>query len=103
MGQDWLVGAGGAELVLNGHEHDYERFAPVDSSGTADPARGVTEIIVGTGGAELRDFGQTDPRSVVRIGRTYGVISVALMPSGWTTQFIATDGGVLDSSSGTCQ
>ena len=47
----------GADLVLNGHDHDYERFAPQDPTGRADPDRGITEIVVGTGGGEMRDFG----------------------------------------------
>ena len=42
-----------ADLVINGHDHDYERFAPQTPSGTADPARGIREIVVGTGGAKL--------------------------------------------------
>ncbi len=43
----------GVEIVLSGHEHVYERFAPQQADGTADPARGVREFVVGTGGAEL--------------------------------------------------
>ena len=51
----------GAELVLAGHDHHYERFAPQDGSGQADAAHGVREIIVGTGGAELHE--RRAPRS----------------------------------------
>ena len=47
---------GRRRLVINGHEHDYERFAPQDPDGLADPAKGIREIVVGTGGAELRPF-----------------------------------------------
>ena len=46
--------AAGADLVINGHDHDYERFAPQDSEGHEDTARGIREFVVGTGGAELR-------------------------------------------------
>src|SRR5204863_673578 len=49
----------GAELVLSGHDHDYERFAPQNASGQADPSFGVREIVVGTGGAALSGFGTT--------------------------------------------
>ena len=55
----------GADLVLNGHEHDYERFAPQDPAGNADPARGLTEIVAGTGGAALRSFGPALPNDIV--------------------------------------
>ena len=62
-GDDGVVGplwdalyAAGADLVLDGHDHDYERFAPQDPDGRADAARGITEIVAGTGGAELEAF-----------------------------------------------
>jgi acid phosphatase type 7 len=45
-----------ATLVLNGHEHQYERFAPQDPNGNLDTARGVVEFVVGTGGRDLEDF-----------------------------------------------
>ena len=48
----------GADVVLNGHDHDYERFAPQNPSGQADPTQGISEFVVGTGGAELRRFPQ---------------------------------------------
>jgi len=46
-----------AELILNGHDHDYERFAPQDPGGNADPKRGIREFVVGTGGKNHREFG----------------------------------------------
>jgi len=46
-----------AEIVLSGHEHNYERFAPQDPSGTADAARGIRQFVVGTGGAPHYGFG----------------------------------------------
>jgi hypothetical protein len=94
--------AAGAELVLNGHEHDYERFAPQDPAGKADAARGITEVIAGTGGAVLRDFAQTAPNSVVRQAFTYGVLSITLQPDGYDARFISTDGSFSDAFSGTC-
>jgi hypothetical protein len=56
----------GAELIVNGHDHDYERFAPQAPNGVADPARGIREFVVGTGGKSLRGFGSVDPNSEVR-------------------------------------
>jgi 3',5'-cyclic AMP phosphodiesterase CpdA len=96
------LAAAGAELVLNGHEHDYERFAPQAPDGTPDPARGITEIVVGTGGGDPRGFRRTVANSLVRADHLYGVISVTLLPHGWTTTFTSTDGSFSDSSSGTC-
>ncbi len=48
--------AANADVVVNGHDHNYERFAPQSPSGAADPARGIREFVVGTGGAGLRPF-----------------------------------------------
>jgi alkaline phosphatase len=94
--------AAGADLVLNGHEHDYERFAPQDPAGRADPDRGITQLIVGTGGAELRGFGDPVANSRVRASLAHGVISVTLQPSGWAFRFDSTDGSFTDQGAGTC-
>ncbi|MGE0551127.1 MAG: metallophosphoesterase [Kofleriaceae bacterium] len=68
-----------AELVLAGHDHDYERFKPLDDQGAVDPSRGITQIIVGTGGRELRDFEGSKPAiTEVRNGETYGVLHLRL-------------------------
>lgn len=91
-----------AELVLNGHEHDYERFAPQDAGGAADPTGGITEIIAGTGGGDLKPFERTASNSLVRIADTYGILELRLRRSGWSYRFLATDGRVLDQGDGTC-
>jgi acid phosphatase type 7 len=65
--------AAGAEVILNGHDHDYERFAPQTSEGVADPAQGIKEFVVGTGGRSQRPFGVIQPNSEVRSTGTYGV------------------------------
>ncbi len=82
----------GAELVLNGHEHDYERFEPQDPGGAADPAGGITEIVAGTGGGDLKPFERIAPNSLVRIADAYGVLELTLRASGWSYRFLATDG-----------
>lgn len=92
----------GAELVLNGHEHDYERFEPQDPAGSADSAGGITEIVAGTGGGALKPFERTAPNSLVRIADAYGVLELTLRTSGWSSRFLATDGRVLDQGDGTC-
>ncbi|MFN2637960.1 MAG: Ig-like domain-containing protein, partial [Gemmatimonadaceae bacterium] len=61
-----------AEIVLNGHDHDYERFAPQAPDGTANDATGIREFIVGTGGADLRVLGTLKPNSQVFNGTTNG-------------------------------
>jgi hypothetical protein len=77
-----------ADLVLNGHDHIYERFAPQDPSGHADPTNGITEIIVGTGGANHDSFSSTAANSVVRDNTTYGVLKLTLHPTSFAWQFL---------------
>ena len=92
----------GADLVLDGHDHDYERFAPQDPNGTADAARGITEIVAGTGGAELEAFKDARANSLVRINDAYGVVELTLFADGWSFRFIDVDGTVRDQGTGTC-
>jgi hypothetical protein len=92
----------GADVVVNGHDHDYERFAPQDPAGKADPARGLREFVVGTGGADLRDFLAIKRNSVVRASGAHGVIRFVLRPTGYDWTFTSTTGEFRDSGSGTC-
>ena len=94
--------AAGADLVLNGHDHDYERFAPQDPDGNADGARGITEMVVGTGGTGLEDFETSAANSIVRSSLAHGVIELTLLPSGWGFRFVSTDGSFSDQGHGTC-
>jgi hypothetical protein len=82
----------GGELILVGHSHFYERFAPQDPEGFADPARGVREIIVGTGGRNVYGFGPIWENSEVRGGRTFGVLMLTLNPTSYQWQFVAVPG-----------
>lgn len=93
-----------ADVVLNGHEHSYERFAPQDPDRRPDAARGLREFIVGTGGIDAPyDFGTVRPNSEVRIAQTWGVLKFVLSPNSYTWNFIpAISGGLTDSGSGTC-
>jgi fibronectin type 3 domain-containing protein len=88
----------GADLVLVGHDHQYERFAPQDDAGQADPEFGVREIIVGTGGAALSSLGATVPNSEVRNNDTYGVLKLTLHQSNYNWQFIRAAGGTFTDS-----
>ncbi|HYM84388.1 MAG TPA: alkaline phosphatase, partial [Candidatus Dormibacteraeota bacterium] len=92
-----------ADVIVNGHDHDYERFAPQDPDGTADPAKGIREFVVGTGGAALRDFTSVQPNSEVRDASTHGVIQFGLYPTGYSWRFIGVPGTTFtDSGSGSC-
>ena len=72
----------GADVVLNGHLHVYERFAPQTPYGRADPARGIREFVVGTGGTGLGRFRVVKANSQVRNASTHGVLRLTL-GSGW--------------------
>jgi len=92
-----------AALVLVGHEHSYERFAPQDADGRADP-NGIREIVVGTGGRSHDPLGFATANSEVRNTDTYGVIKVTLTPGHYTWQFIPEAGKTFtDAGSGTCR
>ena len=91
-----------ADVVVNGHDHDYERFGPQDPAGREDQAAGIREFVVGTGGAGLRDFPTVAAHSEVRIASTFGVIRFVLHPTSYEWSFLATSGAVADSGSGSC-
>jgi hypothetical protein len=82
----------GADVIINGHDHDYERFAPQTPTGVADPNRGIREFIVGTGGESLRLFKPAVANSEVRNSSTFGVLRLDLSPGGYAWQFIAVTG-----------
>lgn len=78
----------GADIVLTGHDHDYERFAPQSPSGVADGTFGIREFVVGTGGRSLSAFGTVKPNSEVRNNTTYGVLKLTLHASTYDWQFV---------------
>ena len=92
----------GADVVLNGHDHDYERFAPQNPSGQADPAQGIREFVVGTGGAELRNFSRIKPNSEAQVEQKNGVIKMTLRPDGYDWQFLTASAGMAESGTGQC-
>jgi hypothetical protein len=85
-----------ADLVLNGHEHNYERFAAQTPWGDARRG-GVREFVVGTGGASHYGFGEPHPHSQKRISHTYGVLRLVLRPRSYLWKFINVRDEVLDS------
>lgn len=92
----------GADVVLTGHEHDYERFVPQRPDATADALHGLREFVVGTGGKDQRPFVTTEAGSEVRLTGTFGVLELTLHPATYEWKLVATDGSTADSGSGTC-
>ena len=93
----------GADVVLTGHAHFYERFGPQDPNGVADPARGIRQFIVGTGGKNQRPFGSVVPNSEVLNTGTFGVLTLVLRPDGYTWNFVRAAGKAFtDSGSAMC-
>lgn len=84
--------AAGVEMILNGHDHDYERFAPMDARGKPS-ATGVREFVVGTGGYSLNPFRAIQPNSVVRNDTTFGVLKLTLRAGSYDWQFLPAAGG----------
>jgi len=92
-----------ADLILAGHEHSYERFAPQDPEGNPDPENGIREIVVGTGGRNHTPLGDAKPNSEVRDDTTYGVLSLTLSPGKYHWEFIPVAGKTFrDSGDGVC-
>jgi hypothetical protein len=92
----------GAEIVLSGHNHQYERFAPQKADGTRDDANGIREFVVGSGGAGLYDFATTKPNSQARY-KGFGVMKFTLKAASYSWEFIPIAGtSFTDAGSGSC-
>lgn len=98
-----ILGDGGVDLVLNGHEHHYERFLPMNSAGVVDSVNGIEQIIVGTGGGGLTGLRSRVPReSARRIQGHWGVLLATLGADEYRTAFLDVDGKVWDPSGRKC-
>jgi acid phosphatase type 7 len=75
--------AADADVVLNGHDHNYQRFAPQDPNGKADPERGLREFVVGTGGRSHYSILGPIANSEVYNDETYGVLKLTLRPENY--------------------
>jgi uncharacterized protein YjdB len=84
----------GADLVVNGHDHDYERFAPQTPTGAVDNVNGIKEFVVGTGGNSLYSWpGNPIANSELRSNINYGVIKLTLWPTSYDWEFVPVQGG----------
>ena len=95
--------AAGADLILNGHDHDYERFAPQSPTGQRDAARGIREFVVGTGGANLTRLERAARNSEVWTSDYHGVLELTLRRGLYDWRFIAAETSeVIDRGTGRC-
>lgn len=97
-----LLQASRAEVILNGHDHLYERFARQTADGSADPTNGIRQFTVGTGGAELYNFVRSTANSEERIMR-FGALRLTLRPAQVEWEFIVLDGSIADRGLDTCR
>lgn len=92
-----------ADVVLSGHSHDYERFAPQNNASQLDTANGVRQFVVGTGGSFFTGFGTIKPNSQVRNNNTFGVLRMTLGAGSYSWKFLPVAGKTFtDSGSATC-
>jgi len=92
----------GTDVILNGHEHDYERFAPQDPEGNEDRERGIRQFVVGTGGGELRGFDDPEPNSELRANVAFGVLALTLHDGSYEWRFHAADHDFADAGFAHC-
>jgi hypothetical protein len=93
----------GADVVLVGHDHNYERFAPQTHQGQRDDAYGIREFVVGTGGEELRPKGTSAPNSEVYDNTSMGVLRLTLQADSYAWRFVSIPGHTqADSGSASC-
>lgn len=98
-----LLYANGAELVISGHDHDYERFAMLNGNGQKDPAKGMRQFVVGTGGTGLRPFGTVLAASQARNAASHGVLRLDLRATSYAWRFMPIVGDTYtDAGSNNC-
>jgi hypothetical protein len=90
------------DVVLSGHNHNYERFAPQDSDAHLEPFHGPREFVVGTGGRSLSGFHGRAPNSELRQARVFGVLALTLGPHGYAWSYDSEAGSFVDTGSAPC-
>jgi hypothetical protein len=91
-----------ADVIMGGHDHDYERFAPQTPTALADNVRGIRQFVVGTGGKSLYSQGVLKANSEVFYNGTAGVLKLTLYDGGYTWEFVPVSGSFSDTGVGTC-
>jgi hypothetical protein len=91
-----------AELVLTGHDHDFEAFPRQDALGVRDRSRGIAEFVVGTGGKSQYPFGPVQPNSLVRHANVFGFMALRLKRGAFTWRFVNDQGESLSTGSSRC-
>jgi hypothetical protein len=90
-------------VVVNGHDHDYERFSPQRPDGALDASQGMREFVVGTGGRSHYAFGTNKANSQSRNSDTYGVLKLTLNPTSYDWKFVPVAGKTFtDSGTTSC-
>lgn len=97
-----LLADAGVDVVVQGHDHGYERFAPMSASGKRDSTAGIRAFVVGTGGARLYSFGAPLKTSDVHDNTSHGVLKFTLRADSYDWQFLPADGSFSDSGTATC-
>ena len=92
----------GADVVLSGHDHDYERFAPQNVAGALDRAQGIREFVVGTGGKSHYGIGSLQPHSQVHDSTSFGILALTLKPRSYDWRFVPAVGSFTDRGSARC-
>ncbi len=93
----------GAEVIVVGHDHNYQRFAPQTATGVADSARGIRQFVAGMGGAGHYNFSSPIANTEAYDTNTYGVLKLTLGPGTYSWEFIPEAGMTYtDAGSGTC-
>jgi hypothetical protein len=96
-----VLKAAGADIVLNGHSHNYQRFASMNSTKGPDPG-GLTEYIIGTGGEEQVSVRATADPQPVFWSKNFGYLRLSLHEDGWSSEFRDVSGAVVDPFNGKC-
>jgi hypothetical protein len=108
-GVDWMehlweiLYAGGVDVVLNGHDHNYQRFAPQDPEGRVDPEDGIRQFVVGTGGRSLYEISNPIANTEIYNDQTYGVLELSLQQNRYEWEFVPVEGeSFTDSGAAQC-
>ena len=93
----------GVDLVLSGHDHIYERTAPLDATGNVDVANGMRQFVVGTGGGKFYELGKPITGSEAAIVETGGLLKMTLRADGYDWSFMPVGAGQSDAGSADCR